>query len=268
MRTLERTFRGRGSRARTRVSRRRMRRRAPRRWAPPRRNAAMDTIAARSLEAYRSLVFTQAGFFEYFRAATPLDVIERMHIGSRPGHRAAATASTRCGRFRGCSRGPRAATCCRAGSGSAAAWRRRFEQHGTAQLAAMLADWPFFGHLARRRRGDAGAHRPRHRAHYDALAGEEFAPSRRRSAASTRSRCARAAPARFGQLLDAIRRCSARSAAQSLHRSHASHAGRSIEALARDRARGPALFGALRATISGIAQGCRRPADRLSTPVR
>ena len=50
--------------------------------------AAMQTIAARSLEAYRQLVFDNAQFAEFLRAATPLDVIERMHIGSRPAARA------------------------------------------------------------------------------------------------------------------------------------------------------------------------------------
>ena len=49
--------------------------------------AAMGTIAAQSLKAYRELVFGSAEFFEYFRAATPLDVIERMHIASRPAAR-------------------------------------------------------------------------------------------------------------------------------------------------------------------------------------
>src|SRR5580692_11581963 len=52
--------------------------------------AAMGTIAAQSLKAYRELVFGSAEFFEYFRAATPLDVIERMHIASRPAARAGA----------------------------------------------------------------------------------------------------------------------------------------------------------------------------------
>ncbi len=53
----------------------------------PAQVAAMQTIADRSLAVYRGLVFGSADFFEYFRAATPLDVIERMHIGSRPAVR-------------------------------------------------------------------------------------------------------------------------------------------------------------------------------------
>jgi len=57
----------------------------------PEQNAAMQTIAAHSLKAYRDLIFGSAQFFEYFRAATPLDVIERMHIASRPAARAGGT---------------------------------------------------------------------------------------------------------------------------------------------------------------------------------
>jgi phosphoenolpyruvate carboxylase len=44
-------------------------------------------IANASREAYRKLV-RQKDFYEYFRAVTPIDVIERMQIGSRPVHRA------------------------------------------------------------------------------------------------------------------------------------------------------------------------------------
>jgi phosphoenolpyruvate carboxylase len=41
-------------------------------------------LASVSSEAYRSLVFSEADFYDYFRAVTPIDVIERMQIGSRP----------------------------------------------------------------------------------------------------------------------------------------------------------------------------------------
>jgi phosphoenolpyruvate carboxylase len=43
-------------------------------------------IAAASREHYRALV-RQPEFYDYFRAVTPIDVIERMQIGSRPVHR-------------------------------------------------------------------------------------------------------------------------------------------------------------------------------------
>jgi phosphoenolpyruvate carboxylase len=45
------------------------------------------TLAAASREAYRQLVYGDGDFHEYFRAVTPVDVIERMQVGSRPVHR-------------------------------------------------------------------------------------------------------------------------------------------------------------------------------------
>ncbi|MEE9219885.1 MAG: phosphoenolpyruvate carboxylase [Acidobacteriota bacterium] len=59
---------------------------------PPHRHEArwrgiMDEIAARSLEAYRGFVFDDPRGLSYFRQATPIDVIERMPIGSRPATR-------------------------------------------------------------------------------------------------------------------------------------------------------------------------------------
>lgn len=47
----------------------------------------MASIAARSREAYRALVHEHPDLFPYFRHATPIDVIERMNIGSRPSSR-------------------------------------------------------------------------------------------------------------------------------------------------------------------------------------
>jgi phosphoenolpyruvate carboxylase len=47
----------------------------------------MDDIAAESRKAYRGLVYDSPEFYDYFRKATPLDVIQRMRIGSRPASR-------------------------------------------------------------------------------------------------------------------------------------------------------------------------------------
>jgi len=52
--------------------------------------AALRTLADASAVGYRHLVHGTPGFFEYFREATPIDVIERMQIGSRPVRRGAA----------------------------------------------------------------------------------------------------------------------------------------------------------------------------------
>ncbi|KRG41991.1 phosphoenolpyruvate carboxylase [Stenotrophomonas pictorum JCM 9942] len=50
-------------------------------WIP-----VMETVAAESSRAYRAFV-GDARFMDYFRNATPIDVIERMTLGSRPSRR-------------------------------------------------------------------------------------------------------------------------------------------------------------------------------------
>ncbi|NKI34614.1 phosphoenolpyruvate carboxylase [Wenzhouxiangella sp. XN79A] len=47
----------------------------------------MQRLAEHSRDAYRARVHDSEDFAEYFRAATPIDVIERMRIGSRPASR-------------------------------------------------------------------------------------------------------------------------------------------------------------------------------------
>ncbi len=56
----------------------------------PRWHEAMGVFADVSRRTYRSLVHEQPAFLEFFHSVTPVDVIERMQIGSRPVTRAAA----------------------------------------------------------------------------------------------------------------------------------------------------------------------------------
>jgi phosphoenolpyruvate carboxylase len=49
----------------------------------------MQVIADVSRDTYRKLVFESPRFYEYFRHSTPIDLIERMRIGSRPSSRRA-----------------------------------------------------------------------------------------------------------------------------------------------------------------------------------
>ncbi len=51
--------------------------------------AAMETAAAAGQAAFRSLVYDDPDFHSYFRLATPIDIIERLDIGSRPATRRA-----------------------------------------------------------------------------------------------------------------------------------------------------------------------------------
>ncbi|MEY4762244.1 MAG: hypothetical protein RLZZ200_2100 [Pseudomonadota bacterium] len=76
MRTLERAFSA-LSRATAAVARGAVKRES----AQQHEIAAL--IAAKSLAAWRALVIDDREFYDYFRAATPIDVIERMQIGSR-----------------------------------------------------------------------------------------------------------------------------------------------------------------------------------------
>ncbi len=120
----------------------------PRRAEPREREwkARMDALAAASRRTYRQFV-ERAGFVEYFRSATPIDVIERMTLSSRPASR----------------RGMQgvedlraipwvfAWTQCRSifpgwyGLGSALEQGAR--EFGAAALAEMARDWPFLANV-------------------------------------------------------------------------------------------------------------------------
>ena len=50
-------------------------------------DAVMEVLATASRRAFRTLVYESPDFIDYFRSATPIDVIERMKIGSRPASR-------------------------------------------------------------------------------------------------------------------------------------------------------------------------------------
>ncbi len=109
--------------------------------------ALADTMSTAARGAYRSLVHEDPRFTEYFRAATPIDVIERMPIGSRPASRRSGAGVEHL----------RAIpwvfswTQCRAmlpgwyglGTGLEAALR----EHGEDSLRAAAAAWPFLDAL-------------------------------------------------------------------------------------------------------------------------
>lgn len=107
---------------------------------------AMNALSATSRRSYRAFV-ERAGFVDYFRSATPVDVIERMTLGSRPASRRSM-------------RGVQdlraipwvfAWTQCRSilpgwyGLGSAL--EQGAQQFGEEALAEMARDWPFFCNL-------------------------------------------------------------------------------------------------------------------------
>ena len=60
--------------------------------APPAWRAAMDTMSETGFRKYRGLIYETPGFIDFWQAATPLDEIKRLHIGSRPAARGQSTA--------------------------------------------------------------------------------------------------------------------------------------------------------------------------------
>jgi phosphoenolpyruvate carboxylase len=106
--------------------------------------AIVDDIATLARAKYRGLVYETQGFADYFRAATPLDVIERLRIGSRPSRRGGAGgveslraipwvfswSQNRCGLT--------------AWYGVGTGLQRGIHKHGLEALTEMARDWPFF----------------------------------------------------------------------------------------------------------------------------
>jgi len=108
--------------------------------------AIADELAARSRHHYRALVHERLDFPDYFRAATPVDVIERLQIGSRPSRR-------RDGSIHNLRAIPwvfawsqnRSSLTGWYGIGSAL--QHGLQVHGQDTMATMLCEWPFFAAL-------------------------------------------------------------------------------------------------------------------------
>jgi phosphoenolpyruvate carboxylase len=248
MRTLERTF------ASVALATAHAGERPP---LPPAHAAAMQTIAARSLSAYRELVFGGAPFFEYFRAATPLDVIERMHIGSRPAARAGGNGIHALRAIPWVFAWTQSRHMLPGWFGFGSGLSAALEQHGEALLGEMVAHWPFFSHLlddveAMLARTDLDI-----ASHYDALAGD----ASRTQAGSIRTEYALTV-AHVLRLRGTERLLDSDPTLQRSIKLRNPYVDpmhlMQVDLLRRWRRTGrqdAALFGALRATISGIAQG-------------
>jgi len=109
--------------------------------------AAMRTIAAQSLKAYRELVFGSPEFFEYFREATPLDVIERMHIASRPAARADGSGVAALRAIPWVFAWTQSRHMLPGWFGFGSGVQAALQLHGEEVLTRMTAHWPFFSHL-------------------------------------------------------------------------------------------------------------------------
>lgn len=58
---------------------------------PPEWRETLQAMSSESLAAYRGLVYETPGFLDFWRAATPLEEIKYLHIGSRPASRQPGT---------------------------------------------------------------------------------------------------------------------------------------------------------------------------------
>ena len=109
--------------------------------------AAMETAAAAGQAAFRSLVYDDPDFHDYFRLATPIDIIERLEIGSRPATRRAGAGVEDLRAipwvFAWMQNRHLLPGWFGVGSGLTAA----VEVHGEAVLREMALQWPFFANL-------------------------------------------------------------------------------------------------------------------------
>ena len=104
-------------------------------------------IAQAARAHYRGLVYETPGFVDYFRAATPIDVIERLRIGSRPSKRgnAGGVASLRAIPWVFAWNQNRCGLTAWLGVGAGLA--HGIEKYGHEAVAEMARDWPFFATL-------------------------------------------------------------------------------------------------------------------------
>lgn len=219
--------------------------------------AAMRTLADRSMAAYQRLVFNDSQFYKYFRAATPLDVIERMHIGSRPAVRAGAGGVASLRAIPWVFAWTQSRHMLPGWFGFGSGLQAAIAEHGVGVFESMAAGWPFFSHLL----DDVEAMLARTdlqiAAHYDALAGNEF---------DACAKCIRAEYALTVSLVLELRGTErlldtepTLQRAIKLRNPYVDPMHlMQVDLLQRWRAthhEDKALFAALRATISGIAQG-------------
>ncbi len=106
----------------------------------------LDDLARDSRAAYRALVFDDPRFLEYFRLATPIDVIQRMHIGSRPAARDTGDERGELERLRAIPwvfAWTQSRHLLPGWYGLGTALDRAAARYGTATLDEMVRDWPF-----------------------------------------------------------------------------------------------------------------------------
>jgi phosphoenolpyruvate carboxylase len=109
--------------------------------------AMATAIAGESRRAYRGLVHDNMDFPDYFRAATPIDVIERLRIGSRPSRRGGAGGIDRLRAIPWVFAWSQNRAGLTGWYGVGSGLVHGIETFGREPLAEMTRDWPFFAQL-------------------------------------------------------------------------------------------------------------------------
>jgi phosphoenolpyruvate carboxylase len=106
----------------------------------------MDALSVDSRRAYRALV-DRTGFVDYFRTATPIDVIEQMALGSRPSRRRSMRGVEDLRAIPWVFAWTQCRSIITGWYGLGSALEHGVEQYGEAALVEMARDWPFFANV-------------------------------------------------------------------------------------------------------------------------
>lgn len=109
--------------------------------------AIADTVADAARASYRGLVYDDPRFKPYFRHATPIDVIERMSIGSRPASRRAGAGVEDLRAIPWVFSWTQCRAMITGWYGLGSALEAAQTAHGLEALQAASEDWPFFDAL-------------------------------------------------------------------------------------------------------------------------
>ncbi len=218
----------------------------------------MALVAEESTQAYRAFVQSPR-FMDYFRSATPIDVIERMTLrlaALAPAGRQGCGARATCVRSVGI-RLDQARAVIPGWYGVGTGLQAAVDAHGEDALREMARDWPFLKtflddvSMVLLAKGDLSI------AMYCRRWRASSAGRSSRRCSRTCGRGALGAGAQWQRLAAAARPAprAVDPVAQSLHRSDQRDAGGPAEALARQRPQDDALLHALVASIDGMSQG-------------
>jgi phosphoenolpyruvate carboxylase len=120
---------------------------SPRSQPAPEWTAAMDLVAGAARADWNALVHEDPHFLDYFRSGTPIDIIERLQIGSRPAARRSGQGVADLRAIPWVFAWTQSRHGLPGWYGLAAGLAAAEQEHGLARLREMAARWPFFSTL-------------------------------------------------------------------------------------------------------------------------